>query len=75
MPLARAPNWKKQPPVTTPELHRAPLNAPVAAVATDPHGNVVVVADENFPAEYATHVLDYADRLAQLIPEQRHGQH
>lgn len=56
------------------ELHRAPLDTPVVVVASNPDGKLVVVADVEVDAVQAQHALDYADVLAELIPEPRRGE-
>lgn len=43
---------------------------PTAAIGVTDTGSFRVVADHHMPPEIIGHALDYADRLAELIPEQ-----
>lgn len=51
------------------------LDAPVAAVGVTDSGSFAVVADPSVPPRALGHALDYADRLAELIPEQDRGEY
>lgn len=61
------------------ELDVAELDQPIALVGVTHTGSLHVVADTNVPLQAVRHALDYADRLAELIPKQQriirtHGQ-
>lgn len=61
------------PPHVHQNVSRADLGGPHVAVAVTNSGSFAVVADTEITDALVGHVLDYADRLAELIPHQRIG--
>jgi hypothetical protein len=53
------------------QLRIREVGFPAATVGVTDSGTYAVIADPRTPPHLIGHALDYADRLAELIPEQR----